>query len=71
MNPTKFLLPIPVKFYIFFDYMIFFLGMSIRKLIKDGLVMKRSTTIHSRSRARRHAESKRRGILIVQTSLLK
>ena len=39
----------------------FFLGMSIRKLVKDGLVMKRSITIHSRSRARRHAESKRRG----------
>merc|ERR1712149_121791 len=35
--------------------------MSIRKLIKDGLVMKRSTTIHSRSRARRYAESKRKG----------
>merc|ERR1712080_35209 len=35
--------------------------MSIRKLIKDGLVIKRSTTIHSRSRARRFAESKRRG----------
>merc|ERR1712159_828896 len=34
---------------------------SIRKLIKDGLLMKRSTTIHSRSRARRHAEAKRRG----------
>ena len=40
--------------------------MSIRKLIKDGLVMKRSTTIHSRSRARRHAESKRRGNVIFQ-----
>merc|ERR1712159_466997 len=35
--------------------------MSIRKLIKDGLLMKRSTTIHSRSRARRHDASKRRG----------
>merc|ERR1712093_203785 len=35
--------------------------MSIRKLIKDGLVMKRSTTIHSRSRARRYAEAKRKG----------
>merc|ERR1712080_729494 len=35
--------------------------MSIRKLIKDGLVMKRATTIHSRSRARRFAESKRKG----------
>ncbi|EGR30783.1 hypothetical protein IMG5_123700 [Ichthyophthirius multifiliis] len=34
---------------------------SIRKLIKDGLVMKRSTVIHSRSRARRHLEAKRKG----------
>jgi len=36
-------------------------GMQIRKLIRDGLVMKRSTTIHSRARARRHNEAKRKG----------
>ena len=35
--------------------------MQIRKLIRDGLVMKRSTTIHSRARARRHNEAKRKG----------
>ena len=35
--------------------------MSIRKLIKDGLVMRRLRTIHSRARARSHLESKRRG----------
>merc|ERR1712091_144543 len=29
--------------------------------VKDGLVMKRSTKIHSRSRARRFAESRRKG----------
>ena len=34
---------------------------SIRKLIKDGLVMKRSTVIHSRSRARAFLEAKRKG----------
>ena len=39
-----------------------FLGMSIRKLVKDGLIMKKNITIHSRSRARRHLESKRRGL---------
>jgi hypothetical protein len=38
------------------------IGMSIRKLIKDGLVMKRMhSTIHSRSRARRHLDAVRRG----------
>lgn len=35
--------------------------MSIRKLIKDGLIMRRLRVIHSRSRARRYLESKRRG----------
>ena len=30
-------------------------------MIKDGLVMKRNVAIHSRSRARRHLESKRKG----------
>lgn len=35
--------------------------MSIRKLIKDGLIMRRSTTIHSRARARRFNEAVRKG----------
>jgi len=35
--------------------------MSIRKLIKDGLVLKRNTVIHSRARARQHLEAKRKG----------
>jgi len=35
--------------------------MSVRKLIKDGLVVKKATIIHSRTRAREHAEAKRRG----------
>ena len=34
---------------------------SIRKLIKDGLIMKKKTVVHSRARARRHAEAKRLG----------
>ena len=37
--------------------------MSIRKLIKDGLIMRRLRTIHSRARARRFLEAKRRGII--------
>merc|ERR1712194_567714 len=35
--------------------------MSIRKSIKDGLIMRRNITIHSRARARAHDEAKRRG----------
>jgi len=35
--------------------------MSIRKLIKDGLIMKKNITIHSRSRARDHALAKKKG----------
>lgn len=35
--------------------------MSIRKLIKDGLIMRKNIKIHSRSRARRFLESKRKG----------
>jgi len=35
--------------------------MSIRKLIKDGLVIRRNITIHSRARARAFAEAKRKG----------
>ena len=34
---------------------------AIKKMVKDGLVMKRNVAIHSRSRARRHLESKRKG----------
>ena len=33
----------------------------IRKLIKDGLIMKRKQKVHSRSRARLHLEAKRLG----------
>jgi large subunit ribosomal protein L19e len=39
--------------------------MSIRKLIKDGLIMRRLRVIHSRARARRYLEAKRRGTNII------
>ena len=39
-----------------------FLGLSIRKLVKDGLIMKKNITIHSRARARLHAIAKSKGI---------
>ncbi|XP_038879968.1 60S ribosomal protein L19-1-like [Benincasa hispida] len=35
--------------------------MSIRKLIKDGLIIKRLTTTHSKSRSRRRSDAKSRG----------
>ncbi|KAL5983663.1 60S ribosomal protein L19C [Asimina triloba] len=34
---------------------------NIRKLVKDGFIIKKPTKIHSRSRARRAAEAKRKG----------
>lgn len=36
-------------------------GSNIRKLIKDGLVIRKPTIIHSRARARRQAEAKAKG----------
>ena len=33
----------------------------VRKLIKDGLIMKRKQKVHSRARARKHLEAKRLG----------
>lgn len=36
-------------------------GQNIRKLIKDGLVIRKPTVIHSRARARRQAEAKAKG----------
>lgn len=36
-------------------------GQNIRKLVKDGFVIRKPTVIHSRSRARRSAEAKAKG----------
>jgi large subunit ribosomal protein L19e len=36
-------------------------GQSVRKLVKDGLIIKKPQLIHSRSRVRRAAEAKRKG----------
>lgn len=38
-----------------------FAGQNVRKLIKDGLVIKKPTKIHSRARARLSAEAKAKG----------
>lgn len=54
-------------------------GQNIRKLVKDGYVIKKPTVIHSRSRALRNAEAKAKGrhsgygeksMLVLGTSLL-
>lgn len=37
------------------------LGQNIRKLIKDGLIIKKPQIIHSRARARKAAEARRKG----------
>ena len=34
---------------------------AVRKLIKDGLIIKKPQVVHSRSRAIRHLEAKRKG----------
>jgi len=36
-------------------------GQNIRKLVKDGFVIRKPQTIHSRARARREAEAKAKG----------
>lgn len=39
----------------------YFVGQNIRKLVKDGFIIRKPTKIHSRSRARRMKEAKRKG----------
>jgi large subunit ribosomal protein L19e len=52
---VKLLLPTPVsQFY-------YYIGKNIRKLFKDGLIIKRHIHLHSRSRVRRMKEAKRKG----------
>lgn len=36
-------------------------GQNIRKLIKDGLIIKKPVAVHSRARARKNAEARRKG----------
>lgn len=39
----------------------FFLGQNIRKLIKDGLIIKKPVAVHSRARVRKNTEARRKG----------
>lgn len=38
-----------------------FTGQNIRKLIKDGLIIKKPVAVHSRARARKNTEARRKG----------
>jgi large subunit ribosomal protein L19e len=42
-------------------YFLFITGQNVRKLIKDGFIIRKPTKIHSRSRARASAEAKAKG----------
>lgn len=38
-----------------------FTGQNIRKMIKDGLVIKKPVAVHSRARVRKNTEARRKG----------
>ena len=38
-----------------------FLGQSVRKLIKDGLIIRKPVAVHSRFRTRKNIEARRKG----------
>lgn len=42
-------------------FIIPFLGQNIRKLIKDGLIIKKPVAVHSRARVRKNTEARRKG----------
>lgn len=39
----------------------YFVGQNIRKLIKDGLIIKKPVAVHSRARVRKNTEARRKG----------
>lgn len=45
----------------FIDFFIFLSGQNIRKLIKDGLIIKKPVAVHSRARVRKNTEARRKG----------
>lgn len=42
-------------------FYILFAGQNIRKLIKDGLIIKKPVAVHSRARVRKNTEARRKG----------
>ncbi len=47
-----------IYLYFYFSY---YLGQSVRKLIKDGLIIKKPVAVHSRFRTRKNIEARRKG----------
>lgn len=45
----------------FIDLFIYLSGQNIRKLIKDGLIIKKPVAVHSRARVRKNTEARRKG----------
>lgn len=45
----------------FIDLFVFLAGQNIRKLIKDGLIIKKPVAVHSRARVRKNTEARRKG----------
>ena len=43
------------------SFIIYFLGQSVRKLVKDGLIIKKPVAVHSRFRTRKNNEARRKG----------
>jgi len=44
-----------------FIFCVFSSGQSVRKLIKDGLIIKKPVAVHSRYRTRKNIEARRKG----------
>jgi len=42
-------------------FCLFLIGQSVRKLIKDGLIIKKPVAVHSRFRTRKNNEARRKG----------
>jgi large subunit ribosomal protein L19e len=38
-----------------------FIGQSVRKLVRDGLIIRKPVAVHSRARTRKNAEARRKG----------
>lgn len=67
MRPARFPTPIRVSFAYqvcrianFIKLSLLFSGQNIRRLVKDGLIIRKPVAVHSRARTRLHAEARRK-----------
>ena len=56
LEPNNYFCPALTTFHQYF-----LLGQNIRKLIKDGLIIRKPVAVHSRARVRKNAEARRKG----------